>query len=83
MDLVDQRGQHITLGLVAVLLQHLAELGRQRGVTARMASIRWDRNQTTLLSSWSTVSHATATPSAVSCFAHWAASVLFPKPVGP
>ena len=48
-----------------------------------MASIRWDRNQTTLLSSWSTVSHATATPSAVSSFAHWAASVLFPKPVGP
>ncbi len=31
MDLIDQRGQDITLGLVAVLLQDLAELGRQRG----------------------------------------------------
>jgi hypothetical protein len=53
------------------------------GFTARIASIRWDRNHTTLLSSWSTVNHATATPSALRSFAHWAASVLFPKPVGP
>src|SRR3954462_11612720 len=48
-----------------------------------MASIRCDRNQTTLLSSWSTVSQATDTPSAFSSVAHWAASVLLPKPVGP
>ena len=48
-----------------------------------MASIRWDRNQTRLLSSLSTVSHATVTPSAVSRSHHCAARVLLPNPVGP
>ena len=35
VDLVDQRGKHVALGLVSVFLQQLTQFGGQRGVTVR------------------------------------------------
>src|SRR5574337_1011831 len=52
------------------------------GSARRIASSRFAKNHTGLLSLSSTANQATFTPSRASSSPHWAASVVFPYPVG-
>src|ERR1700677_1056019 len=82
VDFVYERRQDIAARVTAVLVQHLPYDSARAGRTRRIDSSRCAKNHTSLLSSSSIVSQATATPPRESSSRHCAASVLLPNPEG-